>query len=82
MPLNRDAVEDFELGYKEPTRVPYGKVTLRNAIKFITNHQHDPVKYSAENIAEDYNLPIGSVSKYFVINFYTTVFVLQLQKTC
>lgn len=64
--MDRSAIEDFELGYKEPSRVPYGKVTLRNAIKFILNHQHKPEEFTAEKIAEDYKLPEESVSEYFI----------------
>lgn len=64
LPLNRGPVEEFELGYKEPKKVPLGKVTLKSAIQFITNHQMDPKHYNAANIAEQYNLPEDVVSRY------------------
>lgn len=66
MPLDRHPVVDYELGYKEPKRVPYGKVTLKNAIKFITNHQLNPEEYRVEKIAEEYKLPEEAVSECFV----------------
>lgn len=64
LPLDRGAVQEFELGYKEPSRVPYGKVTLKSAMQFITNHRHNPVEYSVERIAEQYSLPEETVSGY------------------
>lgn len=66
LPLDRSAVEEFELGYKEPSRVPYGKITLKNALRFISHHQSDPKEYTAEKIAEEYNLSEEAVSGYYL----------------
>lgn len=72
LPLDRNPVEEYELGYKEPTKVPLGKVTLKDAIKFISSHQLKPEKYTVTKIAEDYKLPEESVSESlaFFLNFF------------
>lgn len=44
--------------------MPVGKVTLRNAIKFITHHQRNPKEFTVEKIAEEYKLPEEAVSEY------------------
>lgn len=64
--MDRGIIEEYELGYKEPSKVPLGKITLKNAIKFITNHQVDPKKYNSTQIAEEYLLPEETVSKLFI----------------
>lgn len=63
LPLNRRNVEDFEYGFKEPEKIPLGRVTLRNALKFINDHQSNPKEYSAIQIADEYLLPEETVSK-------------------
>lgn len=67
LPLDRNPVAEYELGYKEPTKVPLGKVTLKDAIKFISSHQLKPEKYTVRKIAEDYKLPEESVSELFCV---------------
>ena len=58
LPTNRKTINDFELGYQEPDlqRIPLGKCTLRQAIKFISDHQQKPEEISAEKIAEEFKL--------------------------
>lgn len=63
LPLNRKIVEDFDYGFKEPEKVPLGRVTLRNALKFINDNQSNPKEYSAVKIANEYLLPEETVSK-------------------
>ncbi|XP_031627187.1 protein NDUFAF4 homolog [Contarinia nasturtii] len=52
LPLSRFS-ERFELGYKESERVPPGRVSLLQAINFITKHQQDPKEWTVERIAEE-----------------------------
>lgn len=82
LPLNRQTVEMFEFGYNEPKNVPIGKVTLRTALKFITDHQADPIKCSIKKIADKHLLPEEKVGKcgsfrYFFASFISsTCFIL------
>lgn len=68
LPQFRNQVEDFELGFKEPDRIPYGRTTLRHAINFIGAYQLNPKDATAEKIASEYKLKeedVESVLKYF-----------------
>ncbi|XP_004523185.1 protein NDUFAF4 homolog [Ceratitis capitata] len=56
LPLSRKTVQDFEYGYREPTRVVPGRCTLRQAMQFITDHQSDPDLWTKQRIATDYKL--------------------------
>jgi hypothetical protein len=64
LPVNKSQVEDFEYGVKEPERVPEGRTTLRNALKFITDHHKNPRLHSAEQIAKEYAIPEETISKH------------------
>lgn len=44
-------------------RVPRGKCTLRQAIKFISEHQQKPDEFTAETIANEYKLKQETVSE-------------------
>lgn len=61
--MDRSQVEDFEYGYKEPEIVPKGKVTLRQVLKFITDHAEDPKKNDINNISKTYNLSEKTTGK-------------------
>lgn len=68
LPEDRTMVEDFEYGFKEPSRVTYGRTTLRHAINFITAHQSNPEEFTVAKIAEEYKLKeddVVDVLKYF-----------------
>ncbi|XP_061393395.1 protein NDUFAF4 homolog [Musca vetustissima] len=68
LPLDRRTPEDFEFGYKEPHRVAPGRCTLRQALKFITDHQAEPEKWTAAKIADEYKLKpelTENILKYF-----------------
>lgn len=64
LPTCRSIVEDFEYGHKEPENVPFGKITIKNAMYFIGQHQMDPKKYNSTTIAEKYKLSEEAVCKY------------------
>uniref|UniRef100_A0A1A9ZPN9 NADH dehydrogenase [ubiquinone] 1 alpha subcomplex assembly factor 4 n=1 Tax=Glossina pallidipes TaxID=7398 RepID=A0A1A9ZPN9_GLOPL len=40
----------------EPKKVTVGRCTLKQALEFITNHQSDPEKWTAQKIADDYKM--------------------------
>ncbi|XP_055906918.1 protein NDUFAF4 homolog [Eupeodes corollae] len=63
LPLDRKIVEDFEYGFKEPVRVTPGRCTLRQAMKFITDHQGDPNLWTPKKIAADYKIKEEVVEK-------------------
>ncbi|CAD6995026.1 unnamed protein product [Ceratitis capitata] len=63
LPLSRKTVQDFEYGYREPTRVVPGRCTLRQAMQFITDHQSDPDLWTKQRIATDYKLKENVVGK-------------------
>ncbi|KAF2891868.1 hypothetical protein ILUMI_14304 [Ignelater luminosus] len=70
LPLDRTAVPESEFGFREPSKVPYGRVTLRNALKFIGRHQTKPIEYPISRIAEEYKLSeetVQNIVKYFKI---------------
>lgn len=56
LPLDRAHHEVPEYGFFEPKVVPYGKVTLKDAVQFISAHQTDPDNYSSDSIAVKHKL--------------------------
>ncbi|GJQ81581.1 hypothetical protein Trydic_g9956 [Trypoxylus dichotomus] len=68
LPLDRTTQPDFEYGFYEPKRIPLGKVTLRKALQFISEHHVDAKTNNATKIAEEYLLPektVESILRYF-----------------
>ncbi|XP_047520310.1 protein NDUFAF4 homolog [Pieris napi] len=61
LPQDRNALQDFDFGFKEPERVPYGRTTLRQAIEYITSHQMNPEEATAAKIAYEYKLKESDV---------------------
>lgn len=56
LPQNRHSTHDFDMDFYEPTVIPKGKCTLRQAFRFISQHKNDPIKYNSENIAAEYKI--------------------------
>lgn len=67
LPANR-STDQFMLGYKESERVPPGKVSLLQAISFITKHQSSPEEWTIEKIAEENKIKPDVASKQFWIS--------------
>ncbi|CAG9792733.1 unnamed protein product [Diatraea saccharalis] len=68
LPQSRTLVEDFELGFKEPDQVKYGRTTLRHAMNFIGAHQTNPKEITPMKIALEYKLSeddVQDILKYF-----------------
>lgn len=55
-------------GIVEPDKVSQGKVTLTNALKFLTNYQADPIGYGVDLITKKYSLPKTTVSN--ILHYY------------
>ncbi|XP_016961601.1 protein NDUFAF4 homolog [Drosophila biarmipes] len=74
LPLERKTPDDFEYGYLEPTRISPGHCTLRQALKFINDHQLDPESWPANKIANEYKLKeplVENILHYFkTFNMY------------
>lgn len=56
--MSRRPAAYYDLGYHETDvqKVPRGKVTLRQAIQFISDHQQHPEEWTAERIANEYKV--------------------------
>lgn len=68
LPQDRAQVQDFDLGFKEPERVPYGRTTLRHTLEFMESHQMNPEEVTATKIAYEYKLKeedVEVILKYF-----------------
>lgn len=66
LPLNRQIIEDFEYGFKEPNNIPPGRITLKKALKFINDYQTDPKTYTVNKLSDDYLLSEETVSEYII----------------
>lgn len=60
-------MDDFEFGFQEPSVIPLGRCTLRQALNFISDHQTDPQKWTAATIATEYQLDQQVTGKRFCI---------------
>lgn len=68
LPLDRTVPPDYDFGFKELDKVPYGKTTLRDAINYIGAHQMNPTEVTAAKIAVEYKLSevdVQNILKYF-----------------
>lgn len=63
LPSDRSYVGDPDFGYFEPKVVPYGRVTLRDAVEAITRHQEDPILWTPRRLALEYRLSIELTEK-------------------
>ncbi|CAB3375411.1 Hypothetical predicted protein [Cloeon dipterum] len=66
LPLQRKPIPKPEFGFEEPSQVAAGKVTFKQAIKFITDHQDDPARWNADTIAKHYKLETEVVDNILV----------------
>lgn len=68
LPKDRKMPENFDFGFKEPERIPYGRTTLRHALNFISAHQLNPEEVTAAKIAVEYKMKesdVADILKYF-----------------
>ncbi|XP_054268594.1 NADH dehydrogenase [ubiquinone] 1 alpha subcomplex assembly factor 4-like [Macrosteles quadrilineatus] len=61
LPIIRTTDNEITYGYSasEEALVPEGKVTLKQALAFISSHQDDPKKYSQAAIASQYKIALA-----------------------
>ncbi|KMQ92403.1 protein ndufaf4-like protein [Lasius niger] len=68
LPQSRYRPDEHTFDFYEPTIIPVGKCSLKQALKFIWQHKHDPVTHNSENIAAEYKIDkkiIDDVLKHF-----------------
>ncbi|ERL92033.1 protein NDUFAF4 homolog [Dendroctonus ponderosae] len=68
LPQDRQQPEEFLFGHKEPDRIPVGKTTLRQVLKFVSYHQGDPKVHNVKQIAEEHKLSedlVRNILKYY-----------------
>ncbi|XP_001357993.3 protein NDUFAF4 homolog [Drosophila pseudoobscura] len=70
LPLERQTPDDYEYGYKEPNRVLTGHCSLRQALKFINDHQIEPELWPAKKIADEYKLKETNVEN--ILHYFKT----------
>lgn len=84
LPHDRRIVEDFEYGFQEPIKVSRGRSTLRQALKFISDHHSEPEIWTVQRIANEYKLKEEVVCKiYELLNAHVfTIFTDTLFSFC
>lgn len=68
LPQDRSNPQQPEFGFTEPKIVQKGKVTLRQALKFISDHQADPKTWTIDKIADEYLINKESIGKIKIKN--------------
>ncbi|KAF5286172.1 hypothetical protein FQR65_LT12930 [Abscondita terminalis] len=68
LPIDRHTIEDSIFGYHEPKRVPYGRVTLKSVLKFISEYQTDTRENTIKKIADANKLSEKSVEN--IISYF------------
>lgn len=56
LPAERVAPRLFEMGVKDPDKVPVGKISLREAIDMVRGHRLDPDTFNAKYLAEFHDM--------------------------
>lgn len=69
LPERRTKLEEPELAFEEPEKVPEGKASLSQMHDFINEHYTNPAQYKAKDISEQYKLDsavVEQVLKHFL----------------
>uniref|UniRef100_A0A131XIR9 NADH dehydrogenase [ubiquinone] 1 alpha subcomplex assembly factor 4 n=1 Tax=Hyalomma excavatum TaxID=257692 RepID=A0A131XIR9_9ACAR len=61
LPQSREAPLEQKYGYFEPTVVPRGRLTLRQATQMLADVKMDPATYTPEAVAAQYGLDVKDV---------------------
>lgn len=56
LPLNRKTPEEFEFGYMESQKVPRGKISMRNVLEMLNEHQLDAENATAVKFSKQYKV--------------------------
>jgi len=70
LPDDRHSHEEYVYGFYEPTKVPAGKVTLRQLNDLLEKYARDPVKFSPDLLAKEYKLDI--VTTHNLVEYFRT----------
>lgn len=70
LPQVRKPPEETEFGYVEPAMIPQGRFTLKQAVKFIADHEANPNTWTAAAIAKEYNINQDNLEK--ILFYYRT----------
>ena len=68
MPGIRKKVPEHEYGYKEPEKIPEGRISIKQAMEMLNRYSADPKVHSAQVLAKDYKLKpvhVQSIVKHF-----------------
>jgi len=68
LPSNRENPTVPELGYREPSKVTKGKLTIRQALQLINKHQEDPINNTPSALANEFTISL-SVSENIIRHF-------------
>lgn len=75
LPVDTKRQEDYDYGHKDPELITPGRVTLKQAIQFISDHQSDPKQWPLPKIVDQYRMKDEDV---FNILQYFTAFKLHV----
>ncbi|KAF5284485.1 hypothetical protein FQA39_LY17020 [Lamprigera yunnana] len=70
LPLVRKNIDEPEFGYHEPKRISLGRVTLKSAVEFISQHHLNAREHSISTISDKYKLPeetVKNIIEYFKV---------------
>lgn len=56
LPTNRENPTIPELGYREPAKITKGKLSIRQALQMINQHQEDPMKNTPGLLANEFTI--------------------------
>uniref|UniRef100_A0A1E1X4F4 NADH dehydrogenase [ubiquinone] 1 alpha subcomplex assembly factor 4 n=1 Tax=Amblyomma aureolatum TaxID=187763 RepID=A0A1E1X4F4_9ACAR len=74
LPQSRTTPEEHKYGFFEPSVVPRGKLTLRQATQLLADARNDPAQFTPQALAAQYSLSeqdVHNMLKYFgVFNMY------------
>lgn len=56
LPVSRENVEFPDFGYQEPSKIPKGKLSIKQALLLIGKHHQDPTAYTPMKLANEFTL--------------------------
>lgn len=68
LPVERSSTHDYEYGFEEPKNIPLGKVSMKQLLDLINNHEVKPHEFSPEVLAEHYKLNVDDVRN--IVKYY------------
>ncbi|XP_076317040.1 NADH dehydrogenase [ubiquinone] 1 alpha subcomplex assembly factor 4 [Tachypleus tridentatus] len=78
LPQDRKPQDQPEYGFIEPATIPPGKIKIRQALEFITNHHSDPQQWTVDIIAKEHNM--NKVDVEHIVKYFKTFYLYIPQK--